>query len=119
MWAQVVNELNNKGYTVCTNVASKKEKAIKGTIPLFIPYKQLVPFLDEAGYFIGIRSGICEVLASSTCKKIVLYKKGFDWNGKDSLDYFSLSKMGLCDAVEMEYYRKPFDKLAKSIINEF
>ena len=119
MWAQVVNELNNKGYTVCTNVASKKEKAIKGTIPLFIPYKQLVPFLDEAGYFIGIRSGICEILASSTCKKIVLYKKGFDWNGKDSLDYFSLSKMGLCDAVEMEYYKKPFDKLAKSIINEF
>ncbi len=119
MWVQVADDLKEKGYTVCTNVASKKEKAIKGTVPLFIPYKQLVPFLDKAGYFIGIRSGICEILASSTCKKIVLYKKGFDWNGKDSLDYFSLEKMELCEAIEMEYYKKPFDNLAKSIINEF
>jgi len=101
-WIKLASALKSKGYYVCTNV-SGKESPIKGTIPLFVPYKDLVPFLNDAGFFIGIRSGLCEIISSSTCKKVILYKSGFDWNGGDSIDYFSLPTMGLCDAIEMEY----------------
>ncbi len=119
-WKKLVANLKQMGYTVCTNVASPKEKALKGTVGLFIPYSQIVPFLNEAGHFLSIRSGLCEVISSSTCDKVILYKAGFDWNGKDSIDYFSLKEMGLCsDPTELCYTNKTLDLLMQQIIEHY
>ena len=106
-WEQLAEELRKKGYTLCTNCSSKEEKPIRGTVPLFVPYSQIVPFLEEAGGVIAIRSGLCEVLSSARCRKVILYLDGFHWNGRDSRDYFSLNRMGLCsDAEEYSYQNR-------------
>ena len=103
-WNKTAKMLTQKGYTVCTNCSGKKEKPIKGTVPVFVPYCQMVPFLEQAGGIVAVRSGLCEVISSAKCKKVIFYLKGFNWNGKDNFDYFSLNKMGLCDdAVEYQY----------------
>lgn len=103
-WEEIAEELTRKGYTVCTNSNGKKEKPIKGTVPIFLPYAQIVPFLELAGGLVSIRSGLCEVISSANCKKVVLYLDGYDWNGLDNYDYFSLNHMGLCeDCIELRY----------------
>ena len=62
-----------------------------------------MPFVERAGAVIAVRSGLCEVLSSAQCRKIVLYPKKARLGAGTSRDFFSLSAMGLCsDALELE-----------------
>ena len=99
----IVNYCNSHGYTVCTNCAGP-EKPVKGTKAVFFPLSMAIDFMDAAGHFIGVRSGLCDVISSSSCKKIILYEKDGLFYKSTQLEYFSLKTMGLCnDAVEIEY----------------
>lgn len=122
-WRELARRLNQTGYKVYTNVTND-EKPIAGTEPVFIPYKELGSFLDDRAVFIGYRSGLCDLIASLNCKKIILYPKTA-WpivNGLDissTLDIFSLNKMGICnDAVELEYNMEDVGSTLSEIIRE-
>lgn len=118
-WKKLVHELHGLGYTICTNIGSEKEKAIEGTIGLFLKYEELNSFLKMAGYFIGVRSGFCEIISSIPCKKIVLYGLKSYWGFGDDLQYFSLKNMGLCnDAVEIRMEEIDFNSLIEKIKKE-
>lgn len=102
-WKKLVIELKALGFSVCTNLGSRKEKAIPGSKGIFLRYEQLGLFLRNAGWFIGIRSGLCDVISSAVCKKIILYQPYLFWGEGENMDYFSLNKMGLCsDAIEIQ-----------------
>lgn len=103
-WVKIVTELKYRGFTLATNCAGM-EKCIPGTIALNIPYHQIVPFLEKAGYFIGIRSGLCDIVAGAACKKILLHTfKARWWLDGRSIVYTGLNNMGLCDdAIELVY----------------
>lgn len=103
-WENLVTELKGRGYMLVTNCVGM-EKRISGTIALNIPYNQIVPFLEKAGYFIGIRSGLCDIVAGADCKKIILHTyKAKWWIDGRSILYTGLNNMGLCDnAIELEY----------------
>ena len=32
-----------------------------------------MPLLEYAGYFIGLRSGFCDIVSSAKCRKVVIY----------------------------------------------
>jgi len=99
----IVDYCNKRGYAVCTNCAGK-EKPVAGTKAVFFPLNQAIWFMDVAGYFVGVRSGLCDVISSSSCKKVVLYEKDGLFYKSSQFEYFSLKKMGLCDdAAEIEY----------------
>ena len=68
-WKKLVIELKALGFSVCTNLGSRKEKAIPGSKGIFLRYEQLGLFLRNAGWFIGVRSGLCDVISSAVCKK--------------------------------------------------
>lgn len=103
-WETIAEHCSSLGYSVCTNCAGKSELPVKGTEAVFFPLKIAIDFADAAGYFIGIRSGLCDVISSSSCKKIILYEKEGFFYKSSPYEYFSLNKMGLCnDAIEMEY----------------
>lgn len=106
-WENLALELKRRGYSLVTNCAGL-EKCITGTVALNIPYDQTVPFLEKAGYFIGIRSGLCDIIAGAHCKKIVLHTyKAVWWIDGRSIQYTGLNNMGLCDdAIEFEYRDK-------------
>jgi hypothetical protein len=71
--------------------------------------------MDAAGYFIGVRSGLCDVISTSSCKKVILYEKDGLFYKASQYEYFSLEKMGLCnDAIEIEYR----DDLKDSVLNK-
>lgn len=104
IWEEITLLFQNKGFTVCTNSCGAKEPPIKGTIPVFFPLTHAKLILDMAGFFIGVRSGLCDVISDSSCKKVIFYEKDGFFYQSSTFEYFSLRKMNLCnDALEIEY----------------
>lgn len=82
---ELVNNLVKKGFKVFTIGYGDREPAIKNTKLIRFEYKDSLEILEDAGYFIGVRSGLCDITYSAKCKKIIIYG-----NGKYSKDFFSL-----------------------------
>lgn len=72
-WEKLCTRLLNKGFKVFTNVSNDMEKAILGTEAIKFDMKIAQVILEKAGYFIGLRSGFCDVVCNTECKKIILY----------------------------------------------
>lgn len=87
VFEEIVAELSNRGYMVCTNIWGD-EKPLLGTIGIQIPYDYVIDFVDNCAGFVGMRSGLCDIV-SSTSTKMVVYHKEFCFN------QFSLERMGL------------------------
>ena len=49
------------------------ERALPGTIPISPAVSEIQSVVEWAGTFIGIRSGICDVLREASCRKVALY----------------------------------------------
>jgi len=94
-WKKLAKVLIEKGYTVCTNSSGESEPPIKDTEGVFIPYNKIVDFLDKAGCFVGMRSGLCDIVSSTKAKMVVLYPEGNIFGACSTYDYFSIEKMGL------------------------
>lgn len=119
-WKVLVDYCIQLGYTVCTNCAGVGETPVDGTAAVFFPLGQAVEFLNIAGYFIGVRSGLCDIISSSACKKIILYEKDGFFYKCSPYDYFSLRKMGLCDdLMEFEYRSDMKDEVLNAILKVF
>ncbi|MDR2572644.1 MAG: hypothetical protein LBD23_20450 [Oscillospiraceae bacterium] len=71
-WEELVIKYTKKGFYVYTNVANS-EKPIDGTYPLEISITQIQSAVEYAGTFIGIRNGLCDVLYTARCRKIVVF----------------------------------------------
>lgn len=103
-WQTIAEQYKQLGYSVCTNCSGAAEKPVEGTQAVFFQLGQAIDFMNAAGYFIGVRSGLCDIISSSSCKKIILYEKDGFFYKCSPFEYFSLKKMGLCnDAIEIEY----------------
>ena len=116
-WNKLTLMLKDLGYTVCTNSSGDNEPAIANTSPVFFALKDALPILNKAGYFIGYRSGLCDFISSSSCKKVVFYSQNTRAN---NIEFFSLNKMGLCsDANEIVFDVSKSDLIIESIIKYF
>lgn len=104
-WERMAEKLKQKGVTVCTNVGSDREVPIKGTQGLFIPYKQIVDFMEKAGGFIGLRNGLCDIISSSHARLAAIYPKHKPRKNSFYYRCYSLEKLGLRhdDLLELEY----------------
>ncbi len=113
-WAQLADRLKEKGYAVCTNTSGPMEPVVPGTEAVFFPLDTAPWFLDQAGYFVGVRSGLCDIISGSSARKIILYDAQNRFYKGSAYEYFSLIGMELCgDAVEI-----PFDRNNKHRIME-
>lgn len=106
-YQQLARQLQAEGLTVCTNTCSSSlEPPVPGTVPILVPHRLARRFCEQAGCFIGLRSGLCDIVsAAQGCKKVVL-------SGDMTIPalcashqaFFSLENMGLCrDALELGY----------------
>ena len=100
-WEKLASRFKEKGFSVCTNSANEREPVIKGTKGIIFDLDDTVPILENAGIFIGFRSGLCDLASSARCKKIIVYETGFN---ASQYEFFSLVRMELCnDAIEIIY----------------
>lgn len=103
-WERLAACLLNNGYSVCTNSSDpQREPVITGTTRIFFTFVQSKSYLEYAGYFIGYRSGLCDIIGGLNCKKIVIYASK-DMSEGFLMSYVGLSNMGLSnDVIEFEY----------------
>lgn len=114
-WEKLASELNERGYRVCTNSFGLSEPPIKGTCGVALQYSDIIEFVEQAGTAICLRSGLCDIISSAKCRKIILYPSQDLYSVMGGLgssyEYFSLNRMGLCyDAIE---YELPCDNKSK------
>jgi len=71
-WEKIAGEYLEKGFKVYTNVVGD-EQPVNGTLPLDVPISQLPAAAEYAGTFIGIRNGLCDILHTVDCRKVVVF----------------------------------------------
>lgn len=79
-WKPIVTDFRERGYQCFTNVV-ENEKPLAGTRGISPGIAQMKSVVQRAGNFIGIRSGLCDVIRYARCKKIALYP---DYNYSDT-----------------------------------
>lgn len=72
VWKEIVRLYQSRGYQMFTNVAGD-EDPIDGTEPIRPQIREMRSVVERAGTFIGIRSGLCDVIRTADCRKIALY----------------------------------------------
>ncbi len=72
-WEERAREYLDRGYSVVTNSSGEKEPAIEGTEKVFIPAGWMLDFVEYAGFFEGLRSGLCDLVSSACAEKTVYY----------------------------------------------
>ena len=116
-WINLSERLTERGITVCTNCGGEDEKEIPGTKRITFPLNIAPQLVEKAGLFVGIRSGLCDVISGADARKIILYDKANYFFNCSAYEYFSLNKMGLCsDAIEIEYDNTDTEVLVDKIM---
>lgn len=119
-WKKISDELKKKGYKVYTNVGNNLEKPIPGTEGVFITLSMAPQLVSWMGFFIGARSGFCDVISGSTAQKVILYDRNNRFYNVTAYEYFSLVKIGLDkEAIEIQYDGINQDDLFSDVIKEF
>ncbi|MCR5797868.1 MAG: hypothetical protein K6G63_08160 [Eubacterium sp.] len=72
IWTRIVRIYKKRGFQVFTNTAPGEEP-LRGTEALVAQLDEMKSIVERAGTFIGIRSGLCDVLRTANCRKIALY----------------------------------------------
>lgn len=80
VWEEIITFYRRQGYQLFTNVAGT-EKPLEGTLPVSPEISEMKSAVERAGIFIGIRSGLCDVIRTADCRKIALYP---DYNYSDT-----------------------------------
>lgn len=72
IWESAVEYYSSKGYTCFTNVVGD-EIPLDGTQAISPSLLEMKSVVEQAGTFIGIRSGLCDIIREAHAKKIALY----------------------------------------------
>jgi hypothetical protein len=75
-WEETVRRKIREGFRVLTNTVGGEEP-IAGTEAITIPITKMISATEQAGFFIGVRSGLCDVLITAKCNKTVIFPNSF------------------------------------------
>lgn len=93
IWTSIIEKLKNEGFTVCTNIASEEESPLPGTVGFQFSIENSIVVSEMAGWFIGMRSGLCDVISNAKCRKVVLYTNSARLKNVEKV--FSFQSMGV------------------------
>jgi hypothetical protein len=105
-WSQLAVALERKGYKVVDR-AIGKEKLIPSVKSIYVPEAEVRAFVECAGYSIGVRSGIQDLINCTKAQKIILYWKNIGFNNvgvmkMDSIKYSPFPYRNLTE-LEVDY----------------
>lgn len=72
VWEKIISYYRKKEYQVYTNIVGE-ETTLPGTEPFTAKLSEFQSAVEQAGTFIGVRSGLCDVIREASCRKIVLF----------------------------------------------
>ena len=83
----------------------------------FFPLDMAPQWIEKAGYFIGVRSGFCDVVSGAKATKIVLYGSQDRFFNGSAFEYFSLKSMGLSEDVVEILFERGDEGLIEKVID--
>lgn len=73
-WERLAEELDSRGYCVCTNCAGNEdEPVIKGTVRIFPKFSEMEYAAEYGGGIIAVRSGVADYISHADAVKVILY----------------------------------------------
>ena len=90
-WEKLASELISKGYVLYTNVSNPCEKVIAGTVPMTTTFQELVYLAEKVNCFIGMRSGIFDLLAFTNARLLYIINSINCWHDDLKLNYNHLN----------------------------
>lgn len=115
-WEQLVKTLSGMGFQVVINSVGD-EYVLPGTVTIDYPLRDAPCVVERAGYFIGVRSGFCDIISNAGALKIVITPKmeKMNFNGH-VFDAFSFHGMHIGrNIVELKWNYENFDELTSKI----
>ena len=85
-WEKLAVKLVENGYVVYTNIRDETEYVIPGTHAISKSLTDTAVFAEKCSLVIALRSGICDLLAFSKAKMIVIAPTGQDFYDKPEFD---------------------------------
>ena len=106
-WEKLASELISKGYVLYTNVADPQEKVISGTAPIKTTFSELIYLAEKVNCFIGLRSGIFDLLAFTNARLLYIINSINCWHYNLKLNYNHLNSRAfyILNAHEQEYLK--------------
>ena len=113
LWTDIVEDLKQQGYELFTNVCGD-EKPLQGTKPISPRIAEMKSAVERAGLFIGIRSGMCDVIKTADCRKIALYPDYYYCDTKwKSIDMYSIDgEYSVAIVQSFRNFRAPFPEVS-------
>lgn len=110
-WNGIIKQLQQRGYTVFMNCNYFTYFRAQNFFPA---YADCVPLLEYAGYFIGVRSGFCDIISSAKCRKVILYpakqkKPNYSFH-RTELEFSGLEVMDLYHGEDLTEISTPLIK---------
>ncbi len=131
-WEECVASLIRAGFAVVNNVENRSHFSpispqnqiieFKGAKSVHIPVDTIIPFTELCGNFIGIRSGLCDLMAYANAKKIIVYPQpnpnaqNYAWV-RSVAHYWSLNRNYDCDNL-WEYLIDEQNVFDKGLVDE-
>ena len=103
-WETLARELIKSDYVVITNSGKAAERPVYGTTALSIPLEYIGAVVEYAGYFISIRSGLCDVVSGCNARKVAVLPKlkGVESTVEDFYGFKHLNLQYPFDEIECE-----------------
>lgn len=109
MWKKIISCVKKKGYKVLINKGSYDNNLFENEEVVSLPLDKAYLLAEDSALFIGMRSGICDLLGFSSSKMLVLYPDGREADMKS----FTFSNMPFDKSIEECY-----ESQAVSRVNE-
>lgn len=116
-WRGLAIRFKKENFCVCTNLAKGDESPIEGTEGVYVPLEDFVDFCDASGYFVGSRSGICDLICMSKCKKAIVYNKSFRLNNVEKV--FSFKRMNIGRNINEFHYEDEIPEILIEKVVDF
>jgi hypothetical protein len=116
-WKELVEKLQEAGLKTAMMTNRHDLQTIEGVIQVDFPLKEAITMVSLCGFFIGNRSGFCDLVAGSPAMKIILYSTEI-WHSGKLIDSCSLKKMGMAGDETFEFepgISRPENSISKII----
>lgn len=79
VWETIAEKLKEKEYAIFVNINTELEvNVFENMKTVFFSFDECEAILQYAGYFLALRSGLCDIVAMIPCKQVILYPEEMD-----------------------------------------
>lgn len=90
IWKDIIYDYKDRGFRIFTNI-SGEEKPLPDTMPISPDISEMKSVVERAGTFIGLRSGICDVIKTADYRKVALFPDYYYMDTKwKAIDMYSI-----------------------------